>query len=138
MLSFGEIEQTITDPENVRRILPLAEEHIDHFLRVRLKETMPMISLFIGEKTMGQLKAVFMTELETLFPVIMKKYVSNLGHDLDLERIVVEKIAAIPADRLETVLAGLLAKEFCTIEIIGAGLGFLIGLLQIAFTFLIK
>src|SRR5882757_7724697 len=36
LLSFGDIEQTITNPDNVQRILPLAEEHIDNFLRVKL------------------------------------------------------------------------------------------------------
>src|SRR5258708_21170537 len=82
LLSFGDIEQTITDPGNVQKILPLAEEHIDHFLRSKLKETMPMISLFIGDKTINQLKEVFMKELEELFPVIMKNYVANLKHDL--------------------------------------------------------
>ena len=136
LLSFGEIEQTITHPDNVRRILPLAEEHIDHFLRIKLKETMPMISMFIGEKTMGQLKSVFMNELETLFPVIMKNYVSNLRRDLDLERVVAEKIAAFSEDRLESLLKKTTAFRF--VEIIGAALGFLIGLLQIALTFLMK
>ncbi|HVS96432.1 MAG TPA: DUF445 family protein [Puia sp.] len=134
LLSFADIEQLITQPDNVRRILPLAEEHIDHFLRVKLKETMPMISMFIGEKTIGQLKTVFMSELEQLFPIIMKNYVSNLRHDLDLERIVVEKIAGFSADRLESLLNEFLTKEFRFVEIIGAALGFLIGLLQIALT----
>lgn len=138
LLSFGDIEQTITLPANVQRILPLAEEHIDHFLRVKLKETMPMISMFIGDKTIGQLKTVFMTELEELFPVIMKSYVANLRHDLDLERIVVEKIAGFSADRLESLLNEFLTKEFRFVEIIGAALGFLIGLLQIALTFLMR
>src|SRR6201992_2471624 len=50
LLSFDDIEKTITNPENVARILPLAEEHIDHFLRVKLKESMPMVAMFIGDK----------------------------------------------------------------------------------------
>ena len=138
LLSFGDIEQAITHPENVRRILPLAEEHVDHFLRVKLKEAMPMVSMFVGEKTLGQLRTVFMTELEELFPVIMKNYVANLRHDLDLERIVVEKIAGFSADRLESLLNEFLTKEFRFVEIIGAALGFLIGILQIALTFLMR
>jgi len=138
LLSFGDIEQAITHPDNVRRILPLAEEHIDNFLRVKLKEQMPMISMFIGDKTIGQLKAVFMAELEELFPVIMKNYVANLRHDLDLERIVVEKIASFSADRLENMLNEFLTKEFRFVEIIGAALGFLIGLLQILLTLLLR
>jgi uncharacterized membrane protein YheB (UPF0754 family) len=138
LLSFGDIEQTITNPENVRKILPLAEEHIDNFLRNKLKESMPMIAMFIGDKTINQLKAVFMQELEELFPVIMKNYVANLRNDLDLERIVVDKIAGFSNDRLEAMLNQFLTKEFRFVEVIGAALGFLIGLLQIMLTLLMK
>ncbi|HEX9508882.1 MAG TPA: DUF445 family protein [Puia sp.] len=138
LLSFEDIEQTITDPANVQRILPLADEHIDNFLRHKLKESMPMISMFIGDKTIGQLKAVFMKELEELFPVIMKNYVAHLKNDLDLERIVVDKIANFSSDRLETMLNQILTKEFRFVEVIGAALGFFIGLLQIFLTLLMK
>ena len=138
LLSFEDIEQKITDPENVRRILPLVEQHIDDFLRNKLKETMPMIAMFIGDKTINQLKAVFMKELEELFPVIMSNYVYHLREDLDLEKIVVEKIAGFSNDRLESMLNEFLTKEFRFVEVIGAALGFLIGLLQILFTLLLK
>lgn len=138
LLSFGDIEQTITNPDNVQRILPLAEEHIDHFLRVRLKESMPMIALFIGDKTINQLKEVFMKELAELFPVIMKNYVTHLKDDLDLERIVVDKIANFSSDRLETMLNDILTKEFRFVEVIGAALGFFIGIVQILLTVLMK
>ena len=136
LLSFDDIEQTITNPANVERILPLAEEHIDNFLRVKLKETMPMISMFIGDKTIEQLKTVFMKELAELFPVIMKNYVAHLKNDLDLEKIVVDKIANFSSDRLETMLNQILTKEFRFVEVIGAALGFFIGLLQIFLTLL--
>ncbi|HTR28821.1 MAG TPA: DUF445 family protein [Puia sp.] len=138
LLSFEEIERTITDPQNVQRILPVVEEHIDHFLRNKLKESMPMISMFVGEKTISQLKAVFMQELEELFPVILQRYVSHLREDLDLERIVAEKIAGFSNDRLETMLNEFLTKEFRFVEVIGAALGFLIGLLQVLITLLMK
>ncbi|MDP4151577.1 MAG: DUF445 family protein [Bacteroidota bacterium] len=138
LLSFDDIEKTITNPQNVQRILPLAEEHIDHFLRTKLKETMPMISLFIGDKTIVQLKTVFMQELEQLFPVIMKNYVANLRNDLDLERIVVDKIVNFSSDRLEQMLNQILTKEFRFVEVIGAALGFFIGLLQIFLSLLMR
>ena len=138
LLSFGDIEKTITNPENVQKILPLAEEHIDNFLRTKLKESMPIISMFIGDKTITQLKTVFMKELEELFPVIMKNYVANLKNDLDLEKIVVEKISNISSDKLEQMLNQILTKEFRFVEVIGAALGFFIGLLQIFLTLLSK
>lgn len=134
LLSFRDIEQTIANPANVQKILPLAEEHIDNFLRNKLKESMPMIAMFIGDKTINQLKAVFMKELEDLFPVIMKNYVTHLQNDLDLERIVTEKIAGFSSDRLEVMLNQILTKEFRFVEVIGAALGFFIGVVQILLT----
>ncbi len=138
LLSFGDIETAITKPENVQKILPLAEAHIDHFLRNKLKESMPMISMFIGDKTIGQLKTVFMEELEVLFPVILKNYTSHLREDLDLESIVTDKIANFSSGKLELMLNRILTKEFRFVEVIGAALGFFIGLLQIFLTLLMK
>lgn len=138
LLSFGDIEEAITRPENVQKILPLAEAHIDHFLRNKLKESMPMISMFIGDKTIEQLKKTFMEELEQLFPVIMKNYTTHLRNDLDLENIVTEKIANFSTDKLELMLNQILTKEFRFVEVIGAALGFFIGLLQIFLTLLMK
>jgi uncharacterized membrane protein YheB (UPF0754 family) len=138
LLSFQDIEATITNPANVQKILPLADTHIDNFLRVKLKESMPMIAMFIGDKTIGQLKTVFIQELETLFPVIMQQYVTHLKEDLDLEKIVVEKIANFSSDKLETMLNQILTKEFRFVEVIGAALGFFIGVVQILLTLLAK
>jgi uncharacterized membrane protein YheB (UPF0754 family) len=134
LLSFGDIEEAITRPENIQKILPLAEAHIDHFLRNKLKESMPMISMFIGDKTIEQLKRTFMEELEQLFPVIMKNYTTHLRNDLDLESIVTEKIANFSSGKLEEMLNRILTKEFRFVEVIGAALGFFIGLLQIFLT----
>jgi uncharacterized membrane protein YheB (UPF0754 family) len=138
LLSFGDIEKTITNPDNVKKILPLAEQHIDNFLRNKLKQSMPVVGMFIGDKTINQLKTVFMQELEDLFPVIMQNYVSNLKNDLDLERIVTDKIQNFSSDKLEKMLNQILTKEFRFVEVIGAALGFFIGLLQILITLLIK
>ena len=51
LLSFDEIERRITDPKSLDKIMPVIEEHIDQFLRVKLGKEMPMISAFIGDKT---------------------------------------------------------------------------------------
>ncbi len=138
LLSFGDIEKTITNPDNIKKILPLAEEHIDNFLRNKLKKSMPVVGMFIGDKTITELKTVFMQELEELFPVIMKNYVSNIKNELDLERIVVEKIAGFSSDKLEEMLNQILTKEFRFVEVIGAALGFFIGVLQIFLTLIMK
>jgi len=136
LLSFSDIEKKITDPGNLQQLMPLVEEHIDHFLRKKLADEMPIISMFIGENTIQQLKTVFLKELETLFPVLMQRYMGNLQQQLDLERIVVEKVAGFSTDKLESILVSIMSKEFRFIEILGAILGFMIGLLQVFITLL--
>ena len=43
LLSFSDIEQKITKPENIEKLLPQVEEHIDIFLRTKLSDTFPML-----------------------------------------------------------------------------------------------
>ncbi len=131
LLSFQDIEQKIINPSNLEKLMPYIEQHIDNFLRVKLAEKMPVISMFIGDKTIQELKTVFTTELQQLFPVIMKNYMGQLQHDLDLEKIVIEKVAGFSSDKLEQVLTSIMAKEFRFVEMLGGILGFLIGLLQV-------
>lgn len=134
LLSFDEIAKTISQPANLEKLNPLIEEHVDKFLRVKLSSEMPMISMFIGDKTIQQLKKVFMEELTGLFPVFMEQYAHQLKDQLDLERIVTEKVAAFSPVKLEEILLQIMSKEFRFVEIIGGVLGFLIGLLQVALT----
>jgi uncharacterized membrane protein YheB (UPF0754 family) len=134
LLSFSEIEQKIINPSNLKKMMPLVEAHVDDFLRNKLKDVFPVISMFIGDRTISQLKGFFMTELEALFPVLMQRYMKNLQEELDLERIVIEKVAGFSSNKLEEILMSIMSKEFRFVEIIGGVLGFLIGLLQVAIT----
>lgn len=136
LLSFKDIEQKITDPNNIKKIMPHVEGHIDHFLRNKLSEQMPVISMFIGDKTITQLKTVFIAELEILFPTIMTNYMGNLQNELDLEKIITEKVSGFSSDKLEEILNTIMSKEFRFVEIIGAVLGFVIGLVQVLISLL--
>jgi len=131
LLSFKDIEQKITSPENLKKIMPVVDAHIEQFLRVKLADAMPMISMFIGDKTIAQLKDVFMKELEILFPQLMSNYMNNLQSELDLEKIVTQKVSNFSSDKLEEILNAIMSKEFRFVEIIGAVLGFVIGVLQL-------
>lgn len=138
LLSFSEIEQKVTSPENLEKLKPEIEAHIDVFLNEKIKEVFPMLSMFIGEKTIAQLKAAFLSELENLFPVLMKGYMAKLQHDLDLEKIVTEKVAGFSSEKLEDILQQITKKEFQFLEVIGGVFGFLIGLIQVTATFLLQ
>jgi uncharacterized membrane protein YheB (UPF0754 family) len=134
LLSFADLEEKISNPENVEKLMPVLEEHIDNFLRVKLTEQIPMLAMLIGDKTIGQVKAVFINELQELFPVLMKQYMNKLQNDLDLEKIVIDKVGSFSSDKLEDILNQIMSTEFRFVEIIGAVLGFIIGVLQVLLT----
>ncbi|HMO32632.1 MAG TPA: DUF445 family protein [Lacibacter sp.] len=138
LLSFTDIEARITDPKNLEKILPHLEGHIDHFLRVKLSDSMPVISMFIGDKTIEKIKSVFIEELQNLFPTLIKKYVGQLQAELDLEQIVTDKVRNFSSDKLEAILYQVMAREFRFVELLGGILGFLIGLLQVGLTLLTR
>ena len=134
LLSFNEIEEKITSPENVEKLMPFVEDKVDEFLRVKLNEAFPIISMFIGENTIQQLKGIFMLELQIIFPQVINKHIKQLESQLDLEKIVTEKVAGFTSDKLEHMLNQIMSKEFRFVEIIGGVLGFIIGLLQVLLT----
>ncbi len=134
LLSFAEIERKISDPRNVDKILPVLEAHIDTFLKERLTAEIPMIGMLIGEKTIGQVKGVFIKELQSLFPILMQQYMNTLENELDLEVIVTEKVTNFSSNKLEDILNQIMSTEFRFVEIIGAVLGFIIGLVQVLLT----
>lgn len=131
LLSFNDIASKVTSKENISRILPLVEAKIDDFLRTKLSDAMPVLSMFIGDKTISKVKKVFMDELEELFPEMMNQYMDKLQHDLDLEKIVIDKVNSFSSDKLEEILQKIMNKEFRFVEIIGGVLGFIIGVVQV-------
>jgi uncharacterized membrane protein YheB (UPF0754 family) len=95
-----------------------------------------MLSMLIGDKTINQLKDALLLELESLFPILMKNYMNKLEQDLDLEKIVTEKVANFSSDKLEDILNQITKKEFKFLEIIGGVFGLLIGLAEVLVAYL--
>jgi len=68
-------------------LMPFIDQELDHFFKQRLVQKMPIVSMFIGEKTIAQLKEVFMEELNNLFPDLIsqlslslyEQFLSNLS-----------------------------------------------------------
>jgi len=136
--SLDVIKQKITDPANLQKMMPAIEEHIDDFLRHKLKKQMPFIGVFIGDKTIGSLKKVFINELETLFPKIMSDYASNLASDLNLQTLVSQKIEAVSLNEIEASLYQNFSKELRLAQLISAFIGTFIGLVVMLILFFIK
>jgi uncharacterized membrane protein YheB (UPF0754 family) len=138
LLSFEDIAGKVTHPENIQSVLPIIDEKIDYFLKHKLSEAMPVLSVFIGNKTIDKVKKVLMEEIEALFPEMMEHYMTRLQKDLDLEKIVIDKVNGFSTDKLEEILQKIMNKEFRFVELIGGFLGLLIGIVQVLISFMGK
>jgi uncharacterized membrane protein YheB (UPF0754 family) len=136
VFSLDDIEQKINDPDNLKKIIPTIETHVDDFLRNRLGAEMPVISMFIGDKTIIKLKTALMKEIETLFPLVMKQFAGNLKTEIDLEQIVINKVSGLSSEGLEKTLQQAMSKEFRLVKITGAVIGLIIGVVQVVITVL--
>ena len=136
LIHFDEIAAKLKDPEQLKELNPTIEAHIDTFLRVKLKEKIPVVAMFIGDNTIIKLKDGMMEEINILLPEVIDRYTQGLGAKIDIEKMVTEKVAAFSSDKLEEILESIMKKEFRFVEILGGVLGFIIGMLQVAITLL--
>jgi hypothetical protein len=75
-ISTLKIEQLITPEVSLKQfdlLLPTLDKHLDEFFNNKLTHKMPMIAMFIGNKTIEQLKEVFIEELKLMFPELIQK-----------------------------------------------------------------
>ncbi len=61
-------------------VLPIIDQQLDHFFTHKMGEKLPMVSMFIGEKTIVQLKAVFIEELGMIFPALVTSLSKSAFH----------------------------------------------------------
>ena len=135
--SFDELEQKIINPDNLKKVMPVIEEHVDEFLNVKLMKEMPFLSMFIGSKTISSLKKTFMEELEVLFPQVMKNYAANLKSEFDIEKIITQKIENLDPKSIELLFYREMSKPIRRFKLIGATTGFIIGLFQVILLFIL-
>jgi uncharacterized membrane protein YheB (UPF0754 family) len=132
-----DLESSINNPEHLENVFPMIETHIDHFLNEKLKEEMPMISMFISSKTTGKLKEVFMKEIRTLFPDVISKFAGNIKQGIDLDQMIISKVEAISTQEVESIIRKRFSKELNLFCVLGAVTGFVVGLLQLLLTALL-
>lgn len=131
------IHKKLTGVETLEKSMPVIEEHIDNFLNHKLKEAIPVISMFVGEKIINQLKELFLQELKELFPSIMSQFIGNLSQSSELEEEIVLKLQSISVAETEVLFYKNCKKSLRRIEIGFAIGGLIAGAAQLLVTLMI-
>ena len=93
-------------------------------------KSIPMLGSFINELTLGSLENQVVAEMRKMSEELVVEFADRMDSKLQVKAIVRERIAAFDLLRLKQIIESVAAKEFRTIEWVGAVLGFFVGLIQ--------
>lgn len=130
LLSHDDIRAVMQRPEFAARIKDKIQEGFSEFLSKRLGALNPMIAMFLDGAMMDKIKDLLDAELDSIVPGLLETAGGELENTLDFRKVIQNKIENLSMERLEALLMSIMAKEFRFIEVVGAVLGGLIGLLQ--------
>jgi uncharacterized membrane protein YheB (UPF0754 family) len=125
------LEEKLTDPGTLNKLLPVIEEHIDDFLRNKLTQEMPMISMFIGDKTINKLKETFLKEISNLLPKLLLSFAGELQQKMDATVFLHQLSNNYPDHKIKSIFTHSLQKEIQKGTNIALLFGAIAGLIQV-------
>ncbi|GAB3421136.1 DUF445 domain-containing protein [Niabella aquatica] len=135
ILPFASIEEKISSPALIEKAMPMIEAHIDEFLSVKLPQEIPMLAMFVGNKTTDKIKEVFITQLKALFPRVMDNMIADFKGSFHIDTIIRNELN-------KTDLTNLLKKELSGTILkfgyMGILTGFIIGWINLLLFYLLS
>ena len=132
LLTVGDIKSSIANPQSIETIRKGVGDKVEDYIENTFPAKYPVLSLLMGKKNRDKFKNEFMLEVNDLAPAMIDKYMDSLGDQLDFGKVVRQRITILSPHALEELLMSMLSKEFRMVEYLGAALGFVIGLIQVA------
>lgn len=131
LISTGEIIEHLKEKASSEAALDHLATRLAEAMTRKLPQGLPMLAMLVNTDLVGKIRAVLFEHLQELIRELIDTLTPTLEEDLDIQAIVEEKITAFSSDKLEEILFSIMRKEFRFIELVGAILGFIIGLGQI-------
>ena len=137
LFSMQDVRKHLQGEEFIVHVTEAIETKVDEFLQEKLAETIPMASMFLGSGMVDTIKHSLVESLAKAVPELGDMFVTHLEKNMDVETVVREKVEAFSSDKLEEMLLSIMKREFRFIEVVGAVLGFVIGLVQLGILWLL-
>ncbi|MGB0412886.1 MAG: DUF445 domain-containing protein [Coraliomargarita sp.] len=92
----------------------------------------PLLGSFVNDSVLAKFEVIATAEMKNEAGPLMEKVATEFESSVDLKQMIEDNIAAFDLERLESIVNQVAKREFRTIERLGAVLGFVIGLIQVA------
>ncbi len=136
LLTPEDVTPHLKSSEQMSHIKAIVERKMDDYLNGSFQQKHPVLAALLSEKRRSEFKEEILDEIEYFTPEIIDHVVMKMEKDFDVAKIISDRVAVLEVDKLEQLLMKVLEKEFKFVEYIGGIIGFLIGLLQVAITFI--
>lgn len=148
-LKVGEVvERELLNPQDILDVMnteeikvhlaAVVEGRVDRFLRERLFRIGWLYANVYSLEAVQKVKRALITELVNLFPQEVEAAVKQLVDKVNIAQIVAKRVDEFEFDRLENLVYRVASTELKWVVYLGGVLGFIIGLLQVFFMWLIS
>jgi len=131
LFSSDDIVSIIKDQQDKSGIVEKIESKIDEVITVKLPEAIPMLAMVMNPELVSLVKQAFLKELDGVLESVMQKLSTQIDSGLNVKELVREKVQDFSSEKLEKVIFSIMKKELRFVELVGAVLGFIIGLIQV-------
>lgn len=123
LVKNGNWSQKINNPQLIKQLLGELETHVDGFLKTKLKEAFPLLSNFMGEKTLSKFKDAFMTEAADKLPLMIQSFAGQLSQHIEPARLIDEQMNTGNAKPLVLQIKAALKQPLILLQVLGALIG---------------
>ncbi len=120
---------TLVGGNSLQSVHPMIAAHLDTFLRVKLKEKMPVIAAFIGESTIVKLKEGMMEEIAVLLPEVIASYTGQMVAHPSISTYITQRINAVPDETIVNSIPTQLKKMIATVPLYAGIVGGAVGVM---------
>ena len=131
LLSAQDVIAHLKEKATSEAVLNHIALRLEEGIASRLPRAFPMLAMFMSSDMADKIKVVLLEQIGSLNEELIDMLSGELEEELDIHKIVEEKVSAFSSDKLEEILFSIMRREFKFVEMVGAVLGFVIGVAQI-------
>ena len=131
LVSAQDVTAHLKEKATSEAVLNHIAMRLEEGISSRLPGAFPILALLKSSDMADKIKNMLLDQMGSLNEELIDKLSGELEEELDVQKIVEEKVSAFSSDKLEDILISIMRREFKFVEMVGAVLGFLIGVAQI-------
>lgn len=130
LLSLRELLEQMDTELIFQNIEKKMDEYLEENLEKEIQKAFPLAAMFLGKDSLEKIKILVKQGVLSRKEEICSAFTSHLEENIDIQKMISDKIASFSFQKVEEIIFSLAKKELKHIEWVGAVLGAVIGGLQ--------